>query len=370
MINVSNVDLSGREVEYVNSALADAWISSTGAYVDGFEAGFMAYLGSGGAVSCSNGTVALHLALEALGIGEGDEVIVPALTYVASVNAIRYVGAQPVLVDSTPGTLVMDPAAVEAAVTDATRAVMPVHLYGNPVDMDPIERLAASRGLRVVEDAAEALGSRYRGRMVGTLGDVATFSFYGNKVITTGEGGMVAVRDPDVQARLRLLRGQGQDPTRRYWHTVVGYNYRLTNLQCALGLAQLEQIEEKIARRDEIRARYDRHFAELPGLVEPIAREPWAQTVCWLYTAMVSPSAALSRDELMDALASRGIESRPVFFTTNDMPAHADLPGEFPVASDASRRGISLPTHTLLTDDEIDQVAETVLALLNGEQCA
>lgn len=366
MIQVSSVDLSGSESAYVNAALEAAWISSTGTYVDGFEAAFTDYLGTGGSVSCSNGTVALHLALDALGIRPGDEVIVPALTYVATVNAVRYVGAQPVLVDVTPGTLVMDPTAVAAAITSATRAIMPVHLYGNPVDMDPITDLAAAHGCAVVEDAAEALGTRYRGRMVGTLGDLATFSFYGNKVITTGEGGMVTYRDPDLGAAVRIRRGQGQDPARRYWHTVVGYNYRLTNLQCAIGLAQLEQVQAKIDRRNQIRARYDAHFAAVAELFAPIEVAPWSQTVCWLYTGLVGGDAAVTRDGLMEALLARGIESRPIFFTVNEMPAHQDLVGSFPISADASARGISLPTHTLLSDDEVDLVAEAVIQVLGG----
>ena len=366
MIQVSSVDLAGSESAYVNAALDAAWISSTGTYVDGFEAAFTSYLGTGGSVSCSNGTVALHLALDALGIGPGDEVIVPALTYVATVNAVRYVGAQPVLVDVTPGTLVMDPTAVAAAITPATRAIMPVHLYGNPVDMDPVVELASVHGCSVVEDAAEALGSRYRGRMVGTLGDLATFSFYGNKVITTGEGGMVTYRDPDLGAEVRIRRGQGQDPTRRYWHTVIGYNYRLTNLQCAIGLAQLEQVKAKIDRRNQIRARYDAHFAAVPDLFAPVEMAPWSEAVCWLYTGLVGRDAAVSRDGLIEALASRGIESRPIFFTVNDLPAHQDLEGSFAVSSDASSRGISLPTHTRLLYDEVDLVADTVIELLGG----
>lgn len=366
MIQVSSVELSGRESAYVNDALESAWISSSGTYVDAFEASFTNYLGTNGSVSCSNGTVALHLALDALGIGPGDEVVVPSLTYVATVNAIRYVGARPVLVDVTPGTLVMNPVAFASAITPATRAVIAVHLYGNPVDMDQVIDLARARGIAVVEDAAEALGSRYRGRMVGTLGDVSTFSFYGNKVITTGEGGMVTYRDPSLGAAVRIRRGQGQDPERRYWHTVVGYNYRLTNLQCAIGLAQLEQVHAKIKRRSQIQNRYARNLGSVPELFTPLEVEPWADAVCWLYTGLVSTDAALTRDELMDSLQRRGIESRPIFYTVNQMPAHRDLTGSFPVSVDASTRGISLPTHTLLSDDDVDLVSETVIELLGG----
>ena len=366
MINVSSVDLRGNEVRYVNDVLASTWISSTGSYVDGFESAFSAFLGGVGSVTCSNGTVALHLALDALGIGPGDEVIVPALTYVASVNAVRYVGATPVLVDVQPGTLVMDPQRVAAAITPSTRALMPVHLYGNPADMDALRALAAHREIRIVEDAAEALGTLYKGQPVGTLGDTATFSFYGNKLITTGEGGMVTYSTPSVGESIRVLRGQGQDPNRRYWHTVIGYNYRLTNMQCALGLAQLEQVQHKIERREQIRSRYSQHFRQIADLFRPLEMEPWAKSVCWLFTGLVGDQAALTRDELAVALEVRGIESRPIFYTINDMPAHVDLHGSFPVAADASRRGISLPTHTLLTDDDVDRVAESVIELLKG----
>ena len=262
-IPVAEPALVGREKEFVLDCIDSTWISSTGLYIGRFEAGFAEFCGVEHAITCANGTVALHLALLALGIGPGDEVICPTLTYVAAANSVVYCGATPVLVDAEAATWNLDPAAVEAAVTPRTKAILVVHLYGHPADMDAIRRIADAHDLRVVEDAAEALGARHRGRRVGSLSDVATFSFYGNKVITTGEGGMVVTDDATLAETVRLLRGQGQDPTQRYRFPVVGYNYRLTNVACAIGCAQLEKVEWHVGRRRQI-----------AGLVPRAARRP------------------------------------------------------------------------------------------------
>ncbi|HEY2011897.1 MAG TPA: DegT/DnrJ/EryC1/StrS family aminotransferase, partial [Bryobacteraceae bacterium] len=225
-IPVSHPVLSGNEKRYVLECLETGWISSIGRFIRLFEDSFATYCEAGHAVACNNGTTALHLALAGLGTGPGDEVIVPTLTYIATANAVRYCGAQPVFVDSEPVTMAIDPARIEERITPRTKGIMVVHLYGHPADMDPILEIARRHGLYVVEDAAEAHGSLYRGRKVGSLGNAATFSFYGNKIITTGEGGMVTTNDSDLNQRIRILRGQGMDPERRYWFPVVGYNDR------------------------------------------------------------------------------------------------------------------------------------------------
>jgi perosamine synthetase len=360
-VPVSAPALVGREAEYVQAALASGWISSAGPFIDRFEARFSELHAGLSALTCANGTVALHLALVALGIGKGDEVIVPTLTYVATANAVAYTGATPVFVDSLPGTMAIDPDAVAAAVTHRTRAVIPVHLYGHPVDMDRLVSALPRTDIAVVEDAAEALGSTYKGRPTGTLGDVATFSFFGNKTISTGEGGMVLVRDPKVAARARQLRGQGMDPDRRYWFPVIGFNYRMTNMQAAVGLGQLEKFDWHVSRRQEVAAQYNHAFAELDGthLELPLV-EPWATSSAWLYTVVLSDGARLNRDDLILRLEADGIESRPVFYPMHVMPPYRSTRGVFPVAERLGARGISLPTHAQLTENDIALVADRV----------
>ena len=255
-IPVSHPVLGGNEKRYVLECLETGWISSIGRFIRLFEDAFGRYCEARHAIACNNGTTALHLALAGLGTGPGDEIIVPTLTYIATANAVRYCGAQPVFADSEPGTMTVDPARIEERITARTKGIVVVHLYGHPADMDPILEVARRRGLFVVEDAAEAHGALYRGRKAGSLGDVATFSFYGNKIITTGEGGMVTTNDAALSERIRILRGQGMDPGRRYWFPVVGYNYRMTNIAAAIGLAQLEQIYRFIEKRLEIACRY------------------------------------------------------------------------------------------------------------------
>ncbi|EFG9803382.1 GDP-perosamine synthase RfbE/PerA, partial [Escherichia coli] len=235
--------LTGKEKEYVNECLDSTWISSKGNYIQKFENKFAEQNHVQYATTVSNGTVALHLALLALGISEGDEVIVPTLTYIASVNAIKYTGATPIFVDSDNETWQMSVSDIEQKITNKTKAIMCVHLYGHPCDMEQIVELAKSRNLFVIEDCAEAFGSKYKGKYVGTFGDISTFSFFGNKTITTGEGGMVVTNDKTLYDRCLHFKGQGLAVHRQYWHDVIGYNYRMTNICAAIGLAQLEQAD-------------------------------------------------------------------------------------------------------------------------------
>lgn len=345
--------LNGREAEYALEAVQSSWISSSGRFLDAFEASFAEYCGVRHAVATNNGTTALHLALVALGVGPGDEVIVPDLTYIASANAVRYCGATPVFVDNERRTFNLDPAALEAKITSRTRGIMPVHLYGHPADMDPILEIARRRGLFVLEDAAEAVGATYKGRRVGGLGDCATFSFFGNKIITTGEGGMVTTNDDALAARLRLYRGQGMDPQRRYWFPVVGYNYRMTNLAAAIGLAQLERVEEHLAARQRVAAGYAARLEGLSNRLTLPAAEPWAGHVYWMYTVLVDGD----RDAVMAALDAEGIETRPVFHPMHTLPPYAEPGGHYPNADWCGSRGINLPTHAALTDEDMDRVA-------------
>src|SRR5581483_301487 len=262
--------LGDEELRYVAECVQTGWVSSAGKFVRRFEELFAELFEVEHAVAVSNGTTALHLALLALGIGPGDEVIVPALTFVATANAVTYCGATPVFADSEPTTWNIDPELAAAAVTPRTKAIVAVHLYGHPADLDPLLEL----GVPVVEDAAEAHGARYRGRPVGSLGAVGTFSFYGNKIVTTGEGGMVVTDRADLAARVRQLRDHGMDPDRRYWHPVLGFNYRLTNLQAALGVAQLEKLDAILERKARLAELYAEGLRDVPGIVLPTA-EPW-----------------------------------------------------------------------------------------------
>ncbi|MGH9437337.1 MAG: DegT/DnrJ/EryC1/StrS family aminotransferase [Terriglobia bacterium] len=275
-ISVSHPWFAGNEKKYVNECLDTMWISSLGRFIAQFEEEFAQFCGARHAIACNNDTTALHLALLAMGVEPGDQIIVPTLTYVAPVNAVKYCGATPVLVDSEPSTMNMDPALIEDRITAKTKGIMAVHLYGHPAEMDPILEIARRHGLFVVEDAAEAHGAMYRGRRVGALGDIATFSFFGNKIITTGEGGMVVTNNSDVDAKVRLLRGQGMDPKRRYWFQTVGFNYRMTNIQAALGLAQLEQIHTHIQRRRTVAGWYLKHLSPLERWLQLPMEMDWA----------------------------------------------------------------------------------------------
>jgi perosamine synthetase len=359
-IPIAHPVFAGNEKRYVNECLDDVWISSAGRFIGEFETAFARFCGVREAISCNNGTSALHLALQALQVGPGDEVIVPTLTYIATVNAVRYCGATPVLVDSEPRTLNLDPAQIEARITPRTRGIIPVHLYGHPAEMDPILDIAKRHGLFVLEDAAEAHGALYRGVKTGALGDAATFSFFGNKIITTGEGGMITTSNSELAARMRLVRGQGMDPQRRYWFPVVGNNFRMTNIEAAIGLAQLENVDLHLNARRKVAAWYDRELAPLRDQFELPLEEPWARHSYWIYTILLKNGGERGRDELMRALAEAGIETRPVFYPMHVMPPYREADGSYPVAESCSRRGLHLPTHGLLTEEDVAYIAETL----------
>lgn len=357
-IPVSAPALSGNEKRYVNECLDTTWISSIGPFIDRFERGFSEYCGVPHAISCCNGTVALHLALLGLGVGPGDEVLVPSLTYVASANAVRYCGAEPVFVDSDPETWNLDPADLARKATPRTRAVMAVHLYGKPAPMAEILAFARPRGIAVVEDCAEAIGALYDGRPAGSLADVAAFSFFGNKVITCGEGGMVLTGDETLGRTIRQLKGQGQDFERRYWFPVVGYNYRMTNIAAALGLAQLERIDDYLAARDEIAAWYRAELEGSPHLRLAAKDGPGERSVCWLWSVVLSGAAGERRDRIMASLRAAGVDSRPFFYPCHVLPPYArpDSAG-CPQAERLGARGLSLPTWVGMTRDHVRRVA-------------
>jgi perosamine synthetase len=359
-IPIYQPSLAGREREYVNDCLDSTWISSKGKYIPLFEEGFARAVGVQHAAGVCNGTVALHLALVALGIGPGAEVIVPTLTYISSVNAITYTGATPVFVDSLPDTWQMDPADVARKVTPRTRAIMAVHLYGHPCDMTALCGLAREHKLFLVEDCAEAIGTLYQGLHVGGFGDIGTFSFFGNKTITTGEGGMVVSNDKTLHERMVHYKGQGLAAHREYWHDVVGFNYRMTNICAAIGLAQLEQLDGFVARKREIAGRYRRNLAgsgitfhgEAPGTTHSY----------WMCSILAE--RAEQRDPLREHLAQHGIETRPVFYPVHTMPIYAKAYQQHPVAEDLGWRGINLPSWPGLSDAQVDFICGEILAFL------
>ena len=357
--------LDGNEKKYVMECLETEWISSNGRFIAEFEQSFAAYCGVRHAIATNNGTTALHLALVACGIGEGDEVIVPTLTYVATANAVRYCNATPVLVDNDPRTFNIDVELVEAAITDRTKAIIPVHLYGHPVDMDPLRKIADEHGILIIEDAAEAIGAEYHGRRTGGLGNAATFSFFGNKIITTGEGGMVTTNDDELAARLRILRGQGMDPERRYWFPVIGYNYRMTNVAAAIGLAQMERIDTHLKRRKEIAEIYDGLLERISDFVERPHIEPWAEPSYWMYVILLKDSVSRSRDDVMAAMDRMGIETRPVFYPMHVMPPFFEEK-HYPNAELCSGRGINLPTHGRLTAEDVERVVSALEKAVAG----
>ncbi len=353
--------LDGHEEKYVLDAVRSGWISSLGQYVTRFEEQFAAFCGVPHAVSVSNGTVALHLALHALGIGPGDEVIVPSLTFVASANAVRYTGATPIFADVDPETWCIDVEDARRLVNARTKAIMPVHLYGHPAPMPAVNDLAAAYGLHVVEDAAEAHGAAIAGRMVGGWGNVGTFSFYANKIITTGEGGMLTTGDAELAARCRMLRDHAMPPQKRYWHEEIGFNYRMTNLQAAVGVAQMERINSFIRRKRHIAALYREHLDGLPGVQLPVERLD-CTNVFWMYSILVQPPFAHSRDQLIVALRSRGIDSRPFFHPLDTLPPYrSDVVR--PVAQRLSESGINLPSAPSLTDEQVAYIAASIREL-------
>jgi perosamine synthetase len=357
-IPLSEPSLGEPELANLRQCIEENWVSSKGRFVREFEALFATIHGAPDAVSTNTGTAALHLALLALGVGPGDEVLVPALTFAASANVIRYVGATPVFVDVDPDTYTMDPAAAQAALTECTRALMVVHLYGHPADMGGIGRLAREHGLAVVEDATEALGSRRHGELCGTLGDLGCFSFNGNKVITTGGGGMVLARHPKLLDRVRHLSLQARVPgTREYLHDDVGFNYTLSNLQAAVGLPQLERLDELVNRRRMLAARYAAGLRAVPGL-RFCAEADGCESNRWLMSVLVDEAAhGRSPARLMDDLAAQAIEARPFFMPLPDLPPYAgSRHGPWPVSKRLHACGVSIPSSAGLDDDSQDRV--------------
>ena len=369
-IPIAEPVLGGNELKYVTECIQTNWISSQGAFVKRFEAMLGERLGAAHVLSATNGTAALHLALLGYGIGAGDEVIVPDLTFAATINTVIHAGATPVIVDVDRRTWNIDPALVAAAITPRTRAIMPVHLYGQPADMTALMAIADTHRLIVIEDAAEAIGARHHGRPCGTIGHAGTFSFFSNKVVTTGEGGAVVFRDAEAAARARRLRDHGMNPAKRYWHDEVGYNYRLTNLQAAIGCAQLEQADGFLARKQAMAQRYRAGLAQVPGLALAPEIAGYVNSY-WMISVIVDEAATgLPRDEIMRRLGEAEIDTRPLFYPLHEMSPYKGFAGnrDFAATTDLSAQGFSLPSGVGLADDEIDYICATLQRLVGARR--
>lgn len=358
MIPIMGPLIDHQEIDRVMDCLNTGWISSQGEYIAAFESSFAEFCRTRFGIATSNGTTALHLALVTLGIGPGDEVIVPALSFIATANVVVHAGAKPVFADVSEATWTLDPDQVASRITGRTKAVIPVHLYGHPADMTPLMGLAEKKHFWVVEDAAEAHGAEYEGKKVGGIGHLGCFSFYGNKIISTGEGGMIVTNDPEWADRARMLRDHGMSRERKYWHPLVGFNYRLTNVQAAIGMGQMTKLEAILEKKRQIAAYYHQKFEGVAGIVRP-PEAPWAKNIFWLYSILLKPEVDKNRDELIRFLTQAGVESRPLFYPIPAMPPYQGT-DSFPAAEKISARGISLPSGAGLTWGQIDTVVALV----------
>jgi len=370
MIPVCEPVIGEKELEYVVDCMKTNWISSKGKYIEEFEGRFAEYCDCKYGVTTTSGTTAIHLALGSLGIKKGDEVIVPSFTMIGSVFPIIYCGAKPVLVDAEPETWNIDVNKIEEKITDRTRAIIPVHIYGHPCDMDPIMKLAKKHDLYVIEDAAEAHGAKYKGKKTGGIGHIGCFSFYANKIITTGEGGMVVTNDEEIAERAKSLRNLSFPKEKRiYQHPEVGYNYRMTNIQSAIGLAQLEKIEELIERRRKNAHLYNSLLKDVDGITLPIEKE-WAKNVYWMYSILIEDEYGISRDELMERLMKKGIDTRTFFIPMHQQVVFENMKlfkGErYPVAEELSRKGMYLPSSSGLKEEEINFVCNEIKKIIRG----
>ena len=350
----------GNEKKYVKKCMDSNWISSKGEFIEKFESTFAKKVGAKYGVGVLNGTVALHLALAALDIGPGDEVIIPTFTMIATPNSVRYTGAKPVLVDSELKTWNIDASKIEEKITKRTKAIMPVHTYGHPCDMDAIMKIARKHGLFVIEDAAEAHGAIYKGRKIGSIGNAACFSFYANKIITTGEGGMVTTNDKKLAEKMQLLKNHAFSHERHFWHKLLGYNYRMTNIQAAIGLAQTENFEKLANKRIKNAMLYNSLLKEIEEIILPPSTKG-IKNVYWMYGILLKNWSRVTRDTVRYALASRGIETRTFFIPIHRQPVYKGwFKGNYLNSEYLCTNGLYLPSSTSLTEKQIRYIAGTI----------
>ena len=362
-IPVNEPAISKNALKYVTSCIKTGWISSAGNYLKDFEEKYAKFLGVKHAITTTNGTTALHLALLALGIKKGDEVILPSHTMMSSAAAIVYTGATPVLVDVESDTWNMDVSQIEKKINKRTKVIMPVHIYGHPVDMNFVIDLAKKYQLYIVEDAAESIGAKYKGKLTGTLGDIGCFSFYANKIITTGEGGMIVTSNDKIAKHARLLKDMAHSPQKRFLHKEIGFNFRMTNIQAALGVAQLEEVNKYIQKKRWMADLYNKKLSKIKGLTLPTERG-WAKNVYWMYGIMVEKEFGITRDEFMQRLYQKEIDTRTFFIPLHRQPALKRLglfKGEkYPVSDEISRKGLYLPSGLAITEKQIKTVCITI----------
>lgn len=366
MIPVNSPVITQDSKDLVAKALEEGWISSAGPYVEQFEREFASYLGVKHAISVSTGTAALHIALLSAGIKAGDEVIVPAFTMAASWMAIMYLGAIPVFVDVDPVIYTLNPDLIESVITKKTKAIMPVHIYGHPADMDPIIKIAKKHNLIVIEDAAEAHGATYKGKITGSIGDINAFSFYANKIITTGEGGMVTTNNDELADIARSLKDLAHSKSKRFIHDALGYNYRLTSMQAALGIGQLKHIEEFLGIKRHMAEEYGKGLQGIPGLTLPTTKD-WATHVYWMYAVLIDEAKfGMNKDQFRSALLEKGVDTRDFFYPPSQQPilVGATLAvARFPITEKIAHNGCYLPSGLAITDDQIDSVCETIRSI-------
>ena len=377
MIPVNEPVLSGRELEYVSECVRTGWISSAGKFIDEFEERWAAYCGRRYGIAVSNGTAALQLSVALLNLEPGDEVIIPSFTIISCALAVIHNQGVPVLVDADPSTWCMDVSLVEEKIGPRTRAIMPVHIYGHPVDMDALDELAHRHGLVLIEDAAEAHGAQYltgrdteqaRWKRCGSFGALSAFSFYANKPLTTGEGGMILTDDAGLAEKARSLRNLAFQNARRFYHEELGANFRLTNLQAALGVAQIERIDEIIARKRWVGHEYTRRLKDIEHVSLPV-EEPWARSIYWMYGLVLSEERELDAARLAEKLKAMGVETRPFFLGMHEQPAfHKSglfLNEHYRVAERLARRGLYLPSGLTLTEDQLARVCDALHVVLS-----
>jgi len=367
-IPVNEPLLNGNEKKYLTECIDTGWISSEGPFVKKFEEQFAKRVDRGYGIAVTNGTAALDAAIDALGIGPGDEVILPAFTIISCIEQIVRVGANPVLVDSDPITWNMDVGQIETKITERTRAILVVHIYGLPVDMDAVLDIARRHNLRVLEDAAEMHGQTYKGQPCGSFGDISIFSFYPNKHITTGEGGMIVTDDLGLAENCQSLRNLCFQPQKRFVHERLGWNLRMTNLQAAVGVAQLERLDEFVERKRQMGRRYNELFVGLPGIQLPLTKTDAAENIYWVYGMVLEESTGMVAEEAMKQLAAKGIGCRPFFCPMHQQPVLKDMglfAGEaYPEADRLYRQGFYIPSGMALTDEQIERVAKSVWEVL------
>jgi perosamine synthetase len=356
-IPISRPSITQKEIEYVSDAVKSGWISSLGEYINKFESGFSMYCGTKYGLATSNGTTALHLVLVSMGIKQGDEVIIPDFSFIATANAVTYTGAKAVMVDIDENTLCINPQSIVNAITHKTKAIIAVHVYGHPANMTEINKIAKKYNLLVIEDAAEAHGAEVNGHKVGSLSDAAIFSFYGNKIITTGEGGMITTNNALLYEKMKQLRDHAMSKNKRYWHEEVGYNYRMTNIQAALGCAQLERIDEIINKKMYIFECYLNELKDVSGIRLNHCEE-WAKNVYWMVCLEVYNFDEVKRDNFISILKEYGIDSRPYFYPISDMPMYNNA--NTSNVHEIYKRGINLPSFFDITYDEIKFICKTI----------